>query len=74
MTKMDKRAEDREALERLLEIYGADRTRWPARERLRFAGIVGDDKVGGAACWRKLARSTGCWSRRRVQAAPTSTR
>jgi hypothetical protein len=45
MTKMDKRAEDREALERLLEIYGADRTRWPARERLRFAGIVGDDKV-----------------------------
>ena len=45
MTKMDKRAEDREALERLLEIYGADRTRWPARERLRFAGVVGDDKV-----------------------------
>ena len=45
MTKMDKRAEDREALERLLEIYGADRTRWPARERLRFAGIVGDDQV-----------------------------
>ncbi len=45
MTKMDKRAEDREALERLLDIYGADRTRWPARERLRFAGIVGEDKV-----------------------------
>ena len=45
MTKMDKRAEDREALERLLEIYGADRTRWPARERLRFAGVVGEDKV-----------------------------
>ena len=45
MTKMDKRAEDREALERLLEVYGADRTRWPARERLRFAGVVGDDKV-----------------------------
>ena len=45
MTKMDKRAEDREALERLLEIYGADRTRWPARERLRFAGVIGDDKV-----------------------------
>ena len=45
MTKMDKRAEDREALERLLEIYGADRTRWPARERLRFAGVVGDDTV-----------------------------
>lgn len=45
MTKMDKRTEDREALERLLDIYGADRTRWPARERLRFAGIVGEDKV-----------------------------
>jgi hypothetical protein len=45
MTKMDKRAEDREALERLLDIYGADRTRWPARERLRFAGIVGEDEV-----------------------------
>lgn len=45
MTKMDKRTEDREALERLLDIYGADRTRWPARERLRFAGIAGDDKV-----------------------------
>ena len=45
MTKMDKRTEDREALERLLDIYGADRTRWPARERLRFAGVVGDDTV-----------------------------
>ena len=45
MTKMDKRTEDREALERLLDIYGADRTRWPAHERLRFAGIVGEDKV-----------------------------
>ncbi len=45
MTKMDKRAEDREALERLLEIYGADRTRWPARERLRFAGVISDDKA-----------------------------
>jgi hypothetical protein len=45
MTKMDKRTEDREALERLLDIYGADRTRWPARERLRFAGIVSEDKV-----------------------------
>lgn len=45
MTKMDKRAEDREALERLLDVYGADRTRWPARERLRFAGIVSEDKL-----------------------------
>jgi hypothetical protein len=45
MTKMNKRAEDREALERLLDIYGADRTRWPARERLRFAGVISEDKT-----------------------------
>lgn len=42
MTK-DKQAEDRQALERLLEVCGADRTRWPARERLRFASVVGED-------------------------------
>src|SRR5262245_7919941 len=44
MTK-DMRAEDRQALERLLEIYGADRTRWPARERLRFASLVAEDEA-----------------------------
>jgi len=44
MTNMDKRAGDREALERLLDIYGADRTRWPARERLRFASVITDDE------------------------------
>ncbi len=44
MTSNDKLAEDREALERLLDIHGADRTRWPARERLKFAGLVGEDK------------------------------
>jgi hypothetical protein len=43
MTTNDKRVEDRQALERLLEVYGADRTRWPARERLRFAGLVAED-------------------------------
>jgi hypothetical protein len=43
MTKMDRQAEDREALERLLDIYGADRTRWPARERLRFASLISED-------------------------------
>ncbi|MDH4981326.1 hypothetical protein [Hyphomicrobium sp. D-2] len=43
MSKNNKQAVDREALERLLDIYGADRTRWPARERLRFAGIISDD-------------------------------
>ena len=45
MTK-DKRSEDRQALERLLKVYGADRTRWPARERLRFAGLVAEDDAG----------------------------
>jgi len=43
MTKNNKQVADREALERLLEIYGADRTRWPARERLRFASVISDD-------------------------------
>jgi len=45
MTSKDRRAEDREALERMLEIYGADRTRWPARERLRFASVISEDKA-----------------------------
>jgi len=45
MTKNNKQVADREALERLLEIYGADRTRWPARERLRFAGVISEDKA-----------------------------
>jgi hypothetical protein len=45
MTMKDRQAEDREALERLLEIYGADRTRWPARERLRFASVISEDKA-----------------------------
>jgi hypothetical protein len=45
MTKKDKQVDDREALQRLLDTYGADRTRWPARERLRFAGVVSEDKA-----------------------------
>jgi len=44
MTK-DTRAKDREALERLLDVYGADRTRWPARERLRFASFISEDEA-----------------------------
>jgi len=43
MTTKDKRAEDRRALEHVLDVYGADRTRWPARERLRFASLVAED-------------------------------
>jgi len=45
MTSKDRRLEDREALERLLDIRGADRTRWPARERLRFASVISEDKA-----------------------------
>jgi len=45
MTKNDRQAVDREALERLLDIHGADRTRWPARERLRFASVISDDET-----------------------------
>jgi hypothetical protein len=53
MTMKDTRAKDREALERLLDVYGADRTRWPARERLRFAGFISED----AAARRMVAES-----------------
>jgi hypothetical protein len=45
MTTNDRQVEDRQALERLLAIYGADRTRWPARERLRFASVIAEDAV-----------------------------
>jgi len=45
MTTKDTRVKDREALERLLDVYGADRTRWPARERLRFAGFISEDEA-----------------------------
>jgi hypothetical protein len=43
MKMQDRREEDRQALEHLLEVYGADRTRWPARERLRIAGFISED-------------------------------
>lgn len=43
MKMQDRREEERQALEHLLEVYGADRTRWPARERLRIAGFVSED-------------------------------
>lgn len=45
MTKKYREAEDREALARLLEVHGADRTRWPARERLQFASVISEDKA-----------------------------
>lgn len=45
MTMKDNRAEERAALERLLDVCGADRTRWPARARLRFASFIASDEA-----------------------------
>ncbi len=45
MTTKDTRAKDRQALEHLLDVYGAERTRWPARERLRFASFICEDEA-----------------------------
>ena len=74
MTKMDRQAEDREALERLLDIYGADRTRWPARERLRFASVISEDKAaarhaGGSRRARPAAGTGAARERRRHRGA-----
>ncbi|MFA5899300.1 MAG: hypothetical protein WC829_09325 [Hyphomicrobium sp.] len=48
MTSKDRRAEERAALQQLLEIHGADRTRWPARERLRFASAISEDEASAS--------------------------
>jgi hypothetical protein len=36
--------DEMDALERLLESHGADRTRWPAPERLRFAPLLSSNE------------------------------
>ena len=43
MSTQDRQSEEIRALERLLEVYGADRTRWPARERLQFASLIANN-------------------------------
>ncbi|MHA1573552.1 MAG: hypothetical protein ACTSX8_06120 [Alphaproteobacteria bacterium] len=43
MSTRDRQLKELDALERLLDVYGADRTRWPARERLRFASLIADE-------------------------------
>jgi hypothetical protein len=43
MTNEETRKTEIEALSALLDVCGADRTRWPARERLRFAGLIVED-------------------------------
>jgi hypothetical protein len=39
----EERKEELAALSRLIEASGADRTRWPAPDRLRFAGLLKSD-------------------------------
>jgi len=43
MSTRDRQLKELDALERLLDVYGADRTRWPARERLQFASLITDE-------------------------------
>ncbi|MCP4780144.1 MAG: hypothetical protein GY877_05170 [Hyphomicrobium sp.] len=43
MSTRDRQLKELDALESLLDVYGADRTRWPARERLRFASLIADE-------------------------------
>jgi hypothetical protein len=54
MATKDTKAKDRQALACLLEVYGADRTRWPARERLRFASFICEDEAA-----RRLVAEAG---------------
>ncbi len=43
MKKEHIRSRELGAFARLLDGYGADRTRWPAPERLRFASLLAED-------------------------------
>jgi hypothetical protein len=45
MTNRDPIETERAAFQRLLEIYGANRSRWPAVERLRFASLAANDSI-----------------------------
>lgn len=63
-----------EALERLLDAYGADRKRWPAAERLRFAPLVASNAeaqrlMAEAAAFDKLLDMAPCPSAERERAA-----
>jgi len=73
MSMHDRQSEEIEALERLLEVYGADRTRWPARERLRFASLIADEPeaqrlVAEAAALDRLLDQAPTASKEREQA------
>ena len=41
---------DLEAFERLLDGYGSDRTRWPAPQRLEFAGLLASNADAQRLC------------------------
>jgi hypothetical protein len=41
----EQKAASIEGLERLIDVFGADRARWPARDRLRFSGLIADSAV-----------------------------
>ena len=56
-----------EALQRLLESHGADRTRWPARDRLRFAQMIAED----AEARRLVAEATALDSLLELAPAPS---
>ena len=45
MTKIEPLNNDREAFQLLLDVYGADRARWPAADRLRFAQLLSKDPL-----------------------------
>ena len=73
MSMHDRQSEEIEALELLLEVYGADRTRWPARERLRFASLITDAPeaqrlVAEAAALDRLLDQAPTASKEREQA------
>lgn len=43
MTTSDQNRTDREAFQRLLDVHGATRERWPAADRLRFVQLLSRD-------------------------------
>lgn len=75
MTDRIEHQRDLEALERLLDSHGADRTRWPAPARLRFAAFVAESPearravTGAEALDRLLDRAPATSDERRAALA-----
>jgi hypothetical protein len=70
MTRQERKTVEMEALQRLLESHGADRTRWPARDRLRFAQMIAED----AEARRLVAEATALDSLLELAPAPSVAR